>query len=112
MKSDIRSGGVFCDICDKCICQPRKRKNFQRTSYITCDDCENGKFSSQKFSLQHLGNNIWVIKNDDNQVWCGDDQWVSMNSSYMATTPNCFARTFDFNEVIDFIKNHFETNLG
>lgn len=35
----IRSGGVYCSNCKKCICQPRLRKNYQKESWIICEEC-------------------------------------------------------------------------
>lgn len=34
-----RSGGVYCENCNKCLAQPRKRKEFRAASYILCEEC-------------------------------------------------------------------------
>jgi len=34
-----QSGGVYCKLCKKCICQPRKRKNWQPECWMICEEC-------------------------------------------------------------------------
>lgn len=35
-----QSGGVYCKHCSKCICPPRKRKNWHKESFILCEECQ------------------------------------------------------------------------
>lgn len=36
----IKSGGVYCSQCKKCLAPPRRRKEFRPESFILCDDCD------------------------------------------------------------------------
>lgn len=111
MTERILCGGCYCDKCNCCISPRRKYKNYRNDCYFTCSKCHDEKFSSQKFSLDHLGNDIWVIRNSEDRHWCGKHQWVSQNSSYFNMTPDCELKKFNFEELKEFVLNNFETSL-
>ena len=106
------SRGVYCKVCGKCICKPGKRKYPENTfvTEMTCEICENGKFSTDKFSLHHLGSNEWAIKNDCNQTWMGKDGWVAENSTHHAATDSQI-EIFTWNEVLYFVEKTFACDL-
>lgn len=106
-----RCGGIYCSECKCCISPPRKRKHYRPESEMLCSHCHGDKFSDEQFSLIHLGKDKWIVKNWDNQSWCGKDQWVHTNSSHFQFTPDCEEIIFTYKELIEFVVHHFETSL-
>ncbi len=61
----VRSGGVYCEKCNKCLTYPRKRKNWQPISYIICDECD---FDVTEVNFCPNENSIktnFKVRNDD-----------------------------------------------
>lgn len=106
-----RSGGIYCSQCKSCISPPRKRKHYRARSEMLCLNCHEDKFSDEQFSLIHLGKDKWIIKNMENQSWCGKDMWVHINSSHFQLCGDCKETVFSYKELIEFVSNHFETSL-
>lgn len=71
----------------------------------------NGKFTNEKFSLKHIGNNKFIIINEFNQHYCGDDDgYVGIGSSYWELS-DCKEKIFTWEEVKKFVKDRFSCIL-
>ena len=60
------------------------------------------------FKLEYLGKNSWIIFNSYGEVWCGEiEAWIHPSSSWMALTPNCYAKEMTWHEVVIFLSDTF-----
>lgn len=64
------------------------------------------------FSICHMNDDCWSIRNSRGEWWCGDEhEWVSPDSSYWTTDPDCWNKTFTAKEIKIFIKAMFSVKI-